>query len=400
MTTTRIARLVAIALSGAFIVAAELPAQTSGTPYQRAERLVREGRGAEGRAIVDSVLKSMPDDTPEYAEGLYWRATLASDAADAERDYRRIIVEYPLSSRSEDALINLAQLELARGDRPRAIATLERFEREHPNSSSRARVTLWRARALFDSRNEPAACAAVATARSRVGDGDVELRNQIDFLAPRCVGVDTTRAVASAGTAGSTRGAGSTTPAGAARDGAGIGGASRTGAGTSAGEGARAREVPTVTPSAPAPDRAAPRTGTAGSSGQGAPARNTTTSGNPAPAVPARGTAAAGSPSEGASARTTPPQPSTQGRAAAGNAPAVARFAVQVAAYSERADADKLVERLAARGHEARVVGTAKPFRVWVGRYATRAEADAAQVRMRSANIIGFVTEAEGAAVR
>jgi cell division septation protein DedD len=316
-----------LAVLAVALAAPPVQAQGSGTPYQRAERLVREGRGTEGRAIVDSVLRSLPEDSPELSEALYWRATLASDAADAERDYRRIIVEHPSSSRSEDALINLAQLELARGDRSRAIATLERFEREHPSSASRARVTLWRARALFDARDEAGACAAIASARSRVGENDVELRNQIDFLAPRCQGVDTTRAVAAA-----------------------------------------PREVPTVMPSA-APEQR--------------PTRSDVTVPRQPEASPARSEA------------TVPRQPPADRPPA--TAPARARFAVQVAAYSAREDADKLVERLAGRGYQARVVGTAKPFRVWIGRYATRAEADAAQQRMRSANVIGFVTEAEDA---
>jgi cell division protein FtsN len=324
--------IAAIAMAVIFC-GAELQAQSAPTPYQRAERMVREGRGAEGRALVDSVLRSLPPESPEEPEALYWRATLASDAADAERDYRRIIVEHPLSARSEDALINLAQLELARGDRARAIATLERFEREHPNSPSRARATLWRARALFEAREESAACAAVGSARTRVADGDVELRTQIDFFAPRCRGVDTTRAVAAA-----------------------------------------TREIPTVTPSA-------------------APAEQRT------PARTAQTPAATRTPAAGAGTPATGTRTPATGRAVpeGSAAPAVARYAVQVAAYNTREDAEKLVERLAARGFQARVVGTAKPFRVWVGRYATRADADAAHQRMRAANIIGFVTEAEGA---
>ena len=45
-------------------------------------------------------------------------------AADAERDYKRIVIEYPASRRSESALVALAQLELARGA-PMAMSALE-----------------------------------------------------------------------------------------------------------------------------------------------------------------------------------------------------------------------------------------------------------------------------------
>jgi cell division protein FtsN len=46
--------------------------------------------------------------------------------------------------------------------------------------------------------------------------------------------------------------------------------------------------------------------------------------------------------------------------------------------------------RLAARGYAARVVGAVQPFRVRVGRYATRAHAEPV-----AKAIHGYVTEAE-----
>jgi hypothetical protein len=67
--------------------------------------------------------------------------------------------------------------------------------------------------------------------------------------------------------------------------------------------------------------------------------------------------------------------------APADTAPAPRRtgaFTVQVAAYDTKRAAEKLVATLNGHGLEARVVGTSKPFRVRVGRYATRAEAEEA----------------------
>jgi hypothetical protein len=74
---------------------------------------------------------------------------------------------------------------------------------------------------------------------------------------------------------------------------------------------------------------------------------------------------------------------------------ATAEFSVQVAAYQRKRDAETLFNRLKARGFPVRVVGTSAPYRVRVGRYATRADAVAAQGRMRRAKVNGIVVEAE-----
>jgi hypothetical protein len=59
-------------------------------------------------------------------------------------------------------------------------------------------------------------------------------------------------------------------------------------------------------------------------------------------------------------------------------------FTVQVAAYETKSAAEKLSAKLRAQGLDARVVGTAKPYRVRVGRYATRADAEEASRRVDS----------------
>jgi hypothetical protein len=59
-------------------------------------------------------------------------------------------------------------------------------------------------------------------------------------------------------------------------------------------------------------------------------------------------------------------------------------FTVQVAAYDTKSAAEKLATRLRGQGLEARVVGTGKPFRVRVGRFATRVEAEEASRRVDS----------------
>jgi cell division septation protein DedD len=169
--------------------------------FRRAERMVREGRGEAGRALVDTLLAGTRPGSLQYAQALYWRASLASDAAEAERGYRRVIVEYPVTHFAGDALLNLAQLEMARGDQEEALVHLHRFEREHPSHESRARANFWLARLHFDRKNEGRGCAALATARVSASPENIELRNQIEYHGQRCIGVDTTVAVAGPTTA-------------------------------------------------------------------------------------------------------------------------------------------------------------------------------------------------------
>src|SRR6266550_1543970 len=157
--------------------------------FKRAQSLVNDGNAVIGRAIVDSVIARSAPGTNAYAEGLYWRAILSATAADAEMDYRRIIVDYPLSPRVEDVLLRLAQLELARADYDGALQHLNRLTLEHPTGATRARAGYWTARVLFEKNDAPRACAANADALARTSPDDTELRNQISYLNQRCVGV-------------------------------------------------------------------------------------------------------------------------------------------------------------------------------------------------------------------
>jgi cell division protein FtsN len=72
-------------------------------------------------------------------------------------------------------------------------------------------------------------------------------------------------------------------------------------------------------------------------------------------------------------------------------------FSVQVAAFPNKPAADSFRESLAARGYDVRVWGTENPFRVRVGRYATRAEAAELAQELRAKMIAkdAYVVEAE-----
>jgi hypothetical protein len=68
-----------------------------------------------------------------------------------------------------------------------------------------------------------------------------------------------------------------------------------------------------------------------------------------------------------------------------------------VAAFPTKVAADRFMETLEAKGYDVRVWGTEYPFRVRVGRFATRAEAAAIaqELRTRMISKDAFVTEAE-----
>jgi cell division septation protein DedD len=306
--------------------------------YRQAQTLVNDGNSVAGRAIVDSMIARATPGTNEYAEGLYWRAVLSATASDAEMDYRRIIVDYPLSPRAADVFLRLAQLELARADYDGALQHLNRLTLEHPNGPARARASYWMARVLFEKNDVPRACAANADALARTSEQDAELRNQIAYLNQRCAGVviasatvDTAKAIARLD---STRPV-STLP-----------------------EITQAAK-PTVIPVKPP---------------------------MPAPTTPRDAKPTMVEPPPKESYPTTP-----SSNASAGGA----QYTVQVAAYNVKSQAATMVAKLKKRGYEARVSGTSAPFRVRIGRYATEAQATAVMRSLKAKQISGFVVKAE-----
>lgn len=188
--------LLAFGLTAARPGAAQGTAATDSAEYARAQALVSSGEGAAGRALVDSILARTPSGSLRYAEGLYWRAALATSALDAERDYRRVAVEYPLSPRVPAALTRLAQLEMARGDRALARRHLERLLGEYPPADQRANAWYWLGRIAFESGETPRGCAALDSARASAPPGNVELANQIAGERRRCVSLPAGRGVA------------------------------------------------------------------------------------------------------------------------------------------------------------------------------------------------------------
>ena len=269
---------VALLAAGARTVIAQATrADSLHTIYRRAQRLVNDGQGVEGRALVDSMLNAAEPRSPDEAEALFWRATLAESWEGAQRDYLRIMLEHDRSSRAGDAMLRLAQGEAARGDRDEAVRYLERLAREAPESDARAEGALWHGRLLLERGDRATGCGLLRTGRVLLRVGEVELENQYEYLIRGCP----------------EPGAVETPPV-----------------------------APATPPVAPAPAAA------------------------PAPATTPR--------------------------------PGAPMWSVQVAAVSTTTEATAMVKRLRDRGYDARVDGTAAPFRVRFGRFPMRAAATAA----------------------
>lgn len=273
--------------------------------FLRVQRLAANGEGDAARRLVQQEFEAAPTASPRFVEALYWRAVVAATAADAERDLRTIIVDYPLSPWTVEALMRLAQLEMTRREMDQALAHLNRVVVEHPSSSARPRASFWIARVMFEQGKTADACRQLADARSTAPATQVELRNQIDYWSSRCGAVDSATAMA-VGPADSTKGA---PPAAAA---------------------AAATSTPAPKPAAPAPAPVAKR-----------------------------------------------------------------QYTVQVAAYNTRSAAEVFAQSLRDKKYDARVYGTIAPYRVRIGRFDTRAQAEKESERLNAKKITCFVTEAE-----
>jgi cell division protein FtsN len=366
--------LKAFLVTAAFMVAPVVGMAQATQPlnpvYRRAQAMVNDGNVTGGRALVDSMIAVAAPGSNEYAEGVYWRAVLAATASDAEMDYRRLVVDYPMSPRVDDALIRLAQLEMARGNYDGALRHLNRLVAEHPQSPSRARAGYWMARALFDKNDLQGGCIATSDALGRTSEDDAELRNQITYLNQRCAGVSLTPPAAApvaANTQAQTTAPQSANPvvASPSRDTSGVAAAPVT-APPAAVIADSTKTVVVATPKEPV--------------SQSVPAKS-----NPKPPAKPRDA----SPSMVEIPKNLPVASSST------SSEGSKVYSVQVAAYNVKSQADAMVAKLKKSGYEARVDGTAKPFRVRIGKYATQAQAAAVQRSLKAKQISGFVVQAE-----
>jgi len=334
---------------------AQATARPTDPVFVRAQAMVSDGNGAAGRALIDSVLKATPQGAPLYPQALFWRASLAASAADAESDYKHIVVDYPLAPQAADALLRLAQLELARGDREGALAHLQRIPRDYPRSKSLPRASYWTARVLFEKNDVANACVANAHALAQVDSTEIELRNQIQYQGQRCPVAPTVTAGVPQASPTVTSSTGNNLPS-----------------------------APTSVAASPAPVRDSAKVVT--------PVTQTAK----ADTSPARPTP----PTEASDSKPSIVDPAKAPRVSADNPPAKpastagSGYSVQVAAYSHKTEAENLAGTLKKRGYLARVDGTVAPFRVRIGRYATEKDAEDALKQMKAKRMDGFVVRA------
>jgi cell division protein FtsN len=330
-----------------------------------------------GRALIDSVIKATSPTARLYPEALFWRASLASNAADAESDYKHIVVDYPLAPQAEDALLRLAQLELARGDREGALNHLQKIPRDYPRSKSLARVSYWTARVLFEKNDIPKACAANANALAQAGDAEIELRNQIQYQGQRCPPPAVAIATPPMPTGDAPRD--NSVPS------------------------ATASSTPTSTVAPPqSPPVSSPMPAATPAATEKVVVADTVTAPVSIPPKTIAQTQRPKPPTEGRDTKPSIVDPSKSAANAGEKVPAKgpgggspsSGYSVQVAAYKQKSEADKLTSSLVKRGYQARIDVDATWFRVRIGRYATSKEAEDALKRIKAKQMDGFVVRA------
>lgn len=178
----------------------------------RARAMVDGGDGASARTLLDSLVDAVPMGTLDRAEALYWRAVLAERIADAERDWKRLVIDVPLSPRAPDALVRLGELEMLRGHPAEARVYFTRLLRDYPSGVYRAKGLLWLTRSYFEERNIAGGCRALDSLRGvEIPEG--ELRLQSDELQRRCTSAMATSAMATSAPGGAEKPVGAGKPA-------------------------------------------------------------------------------------------------------------------------------------------------------------------------------------------
>lgn len=365
----------------------------------RVRRLTSSDVGG-ARSVADSLVNALPAESSAMPEALFARASIAASAAEAERDYTRIVTDFRFAPKVPDALMRLAVLESARNNRAGALKHLDRLLRDHGDSPARSRASLLAGRIRMDMNDPARACDLLAAAYASATALERDVRDQAVTAGARCpVPVETiaSRDPAPMGVMRAPKDVPAPTPAPTAP--------SRTASRTPP---ARVTpQKPVVTPPAPTtvatasapppPDVTAtppaPRRDTTPVTvPTPAPTPAATPAAPPAPTTPAPSVTAAPTPTP---ALVVPPRAPTPAPAPTPTASVDARFAVQFAAYNDKPGAEQYATVLRGRGIVARVEGERAPFRVRAGRYATRTEAEAAAALWRrpgtAAIVVPFV---------
>ena len=168
------------------LVGGSSPVRAQSDPRMTAAvRAAQEGQGDSARASIQRLLDATAPTDSLYPEILYTQAMVADNAADMRRSLQRVVVEYPTSSWSDDALVRLVQMDYATRSFDAAARNLERLKQDFPLTPLYPQAAYWAGRTYFDLKNPTRACEWLADGMARVGD-NLELQNQLGYLYQRC----------------------------------------------------------------------------------------------------------------------------------------------------------------------------------------------------------------------
>ena len=339
------------------------------------------------RSLADSLVTSLPAGSSALPAALFAKASIAASAAEAERDYSRIVNDFRFAAQVPDALMRLALLESARNNRAGALKSLDRLLRDHSDAPVRSRASLLAGRLRMEAGDPARACELLAAAFASAGNTERDVRDQAESIGASCPTPVAVMAKRDPPPMGVMRAPGERIVAPTV-------GAVPAPATTERTKRAVAPPPRPVAPpirrdTAPTPKPVVVRRDTAPIP-RPAPVvvkRDTTPIPKPVPVVAKRDTAPTSKPASVAVKRDTAPAPKSVAVTPIVTTPSVsatgARYGVQFAAYNDKPGAEQLASALRTRGITARVEGDAKPFRVRAGRFATRAEAEASAALWR-----------------
>ncbi|MCU0620970.1 MAG: transglycosylase SLT domain-containing protein [Gemmatimonadales bacterium] len=138
------------------------PTLAAQAAYREARSYVRDGRGAEGQALLDRIVRTWPDDSAA-AQALYLRADLHTDALEdsaARATFLRLVERHPGHRLAPSAAFRAAVIALIDGDVEAAARELDALRSRWPGSTEVPAALYWAGRAW-----SAAGDTATATAR-------------------------------------------------------------------------------------------------------------------------------------------------------------------------------------------------------------------------------------------
>ncbi len=154
----------------------------------RVERLTDRGETLAARDLLaqwrrDESASAAAD---ERAWAWFLEARLATDGAQAELLYLRVVIEGSTSRYADDALLRLGQYKYTGGDYVKAIEYLGRLRRDYPTSERGPAALLWIARASVALGNSERACSASTQGLREVAISDTTLALALNEAQARC----------------------------------------------------------------------------------------------------------------------------------------------------------------------------------------------------------------------